>query len=132
MLVDLAGKTALVTGSTQGIGRAIAAKLADAGATVGINGRRSASVDAAVEELRAETPGRRLLAAAGDVTDPEGADAVIAALPSVDILVNNLGIFGATPALEISDEEWRRYFDTNVLSAVRLIRALLPGMAERG
>lgn len=132
MHVDLSGKTALVTGSTQGIGRAIAATLADAGATVGINGRRSTSVDAAVDELRAESPDRRLVAAPGDVTDAEGADAVIAALPPVDILVNNLGIFGATAPLEISDDEWRRYFDVNVLSAVRLIRSLLPGMTERG
>jgi NAD(P)-dependent dehydrogenase (short-subunit alcohol dehydrogenase family) len=132
MRVDLTGRTALVTGSTQGIGRAIAATLADAGATVGVNGRRSASVEQAVAELRGENPERRLVAAAGDVTDPAGADAVIAALPPVDVLVNNLGIFGATPPLEIDDEQWRRYFEVNVLSAVRLIRALLPGMAERG
>lgn len=132
MRIDLTGKTALVTGSTQGIGRAIAATLADAGARVAINGRSADNVADTIAELQAEASDRMLIAAPGDVATTGGTDDVLAAAGDVDILVNNLGIFGATPALEITDEEWLRYFEVNVLSAVRLIRATLPGMKERG
>lgn len=132
MRIDLTDKTALVTGSTQGIGRAIAATLADAGARVAINGRSADTVASVIAEMQAESADRDLIAAPGDVTNQEGADAVIAAAGDIDVLVNNLGIFGAADALEISDEEWRRYFDVNVLAAVRLIRATLPGMKARG
>lgn len=132
MKIDLSGRTALVTGSTQGIGRAIAATLADAGARVAVNGRSAESVASTIASLLEEDPARDLVAAPGDVTDEAGADAVIAATGDIDVLVNNLGIFGATPPLEITDDEWRRYFEVNVLAAVRLIRALLPGMTERG
>jgi NAD(P)-dependent dehydrogenase (short-subunit alcohol dehydrogenase family) len=132
MRIDLTGRTALVTGSTQGIGRAIAATLADAGARVAINGRRAEGVAATVEELRAESADRDLVAAAGDVTTAPGAAEVLATTGDVDILVNNLGIFGSTPPLEIDDDEWRRYFEVNVLAAVRLIRDTLPGMTARG
>jgi NAD(P)-dependent dehydrogenase (short-subunit alcohol dehydrogenase family) len=125
--LDLSGKTALVTGSTQGIGAAIAAGLARAGARVGVNGRSEGSVAMAIEEIEVGD----LVAAPGDVTTEEGCRAVLDALPQVDILVNNLGIFGAAPALEISDAEWRRYFEVNVLAGVRLTRAYLPGMIER-
>lgn len=131
-----------MTGSTQGIGRAIAATLADAGARVAINGRRAESVDETIAQLHAESSAagsstagsstRQLVAAAGDVTTEPGAAAVVAAAGDVDILVNNLGIFGAVPPLDITDEQWRRYFDVNVLSAVRLIRSTLPGMTARG
>ncbi|MFE6735919.1 SDR family NAD(P)-dependent oxidoreductase [Microbacterium sp. NPDC057650] len=130
MRIDLSGRTALVTGSTQGIGRAIAAALADAGARVAVNGRSVAKVDAAIAELAAD--GREFVAAPGDVTTEEGAAAVLAAAGRIDVLVNNLGIFGAEEPLAITDDEWRRYFDVNVLAAVRLIRAALPGMTERG
>ncbi|WP_243228718.1 SDR family NAD(P)-dependent oxidoreductase [Microbacterium sp. CIAB417] len=132
MRIDLSGRTALVTGSTQGIGRAIAATLADAGARVAVNGRSAATVASVIAELQAENPDRSLVAAPGDVTTTEGADAVLAATGPVDVLVNNLGIFGSENALEIPDDEWRRYFEVNVLAAVRLIRATLPGMKERG
>ncbi|HEY0249479.1 MAG TPA: SDR family oxidoreductase [Gryllotalpicola sp.] len=132
MLIDISGRTALVTGSTHGIGRAIAATLADAGARVAINGRNPDSVEVAIAELRAEGAARDLVAAPGDVTDEIGVAAALAAVGEVDVLVNNLGIFGAMPALDITDEEWRRYFDVNVLAAVRLIRATLPGMKEHG
>jgi NAD(P)-dependent dehydrogenase (short-subunit alcohol dehydrogenase family) len=132
MRIDLTGKSALVTGSTQGIGRAIAVALADAGARVAINGRTPGTVASVISELQGEDPHRDLIAAPGDVTDSAGADAVLAATGPVDILVNNLGIFGSTPALDITDVEWRRYFDVNVLAAVRLIRSSLPGMKERG
>ena len=132
MQLDLTGRTALVTGSTQGIGRAIAAALADCGARVAINGRTADGVQAAIEELRDGAPGRELVAAAGDVSTAAGAAEVLAAVGDVDVLVNNLGIFGSTPPLEIDDDEWRRYFEVNVLAAVRLIRLTLPGMTGRG
>src|SRR5690606_16974593 len=117
---------------TQGIGRAIAAALADCGARVAINGRTADGVQAAIEELRDGAPGRELVAAAGDVSTAAGAAEVLAAVGDVDVLVNNLGIFGSTPPLEIDDDEWRRYFEVNVLAAVRLIRLTLPGMTGRG
>ncbi|MFJ1748877.1 SDR family NAD(P)-dependent oxidoreductase [Streptomyces sp. NPDC088116] len=132
MKIDLSGRTALVTGSTQGIGYAIAAGLARAGARVAVNGRRAETVEQAVRGLRTETDSDDIVAAPGDLADEGGTRAVLDAVPQVDILVNNLGIFGATPPLEIDDAEWRRYFEVNVLSAVRLIRAYLPGMKERG
>jgi len=130
--IDLSGRRALVTGSTQGIGLAIATRLAAAGAEVAVNGRGRERVDAAVERVRADSGSADVRGVAADVTSDEGLDAVRAALPELDVLVNNLGIFGARPALEIDDAEWRRYFEVNVLSGVRLIRAYLPGMMERG
>jgi NAD(P)-dependent dehydrogenase (short-subunit alcohol dehydrogenase family) len=129
--IDLTGRTALVTGSTQGIGAAIATGLARAGARVAVNGRSAETVGAAVERLHAEVPGADLVAAPADIAADDGAEAIGGLLPEVDILVNNLGIFGARPALDIDDAEWRRYFDVNVMTAVRLIRHYLPGMRER-
>jgi len=126
MRLDLSGRTALVTGSTQGIGLAIATGLAAAGARVAINGRDRDKVLAALPE-RGD-----FVAAAADLTTDEGVGALLDVLPEVDILINNLGIFGARPALEITDAEWRRYFEVNVLTAVRLTRAYLPGMRDRG
>ncbi|GLZ47112.1 short-chain dehydrogenase [Actinomycetospora sp. NBRC 106375] len=131
MQLDLSGRTALVTGSTGGIGRAIAADLAGAGARVVVNGRDQGRVDEAAAGIRAETGGE-VVGVAADVATAEGADALAAAEPDVDVLVNNLGIFGPQPALEIADDDWRRYFEVNVLSAARLIRTYLPGMTSRG
>jgi NAD(P)-dependent dehydrogenase (short-subunit alcohol dehydrogenase family) len=130
--IDLSGRRALVTGSTQGIGLAIATRLAAAGAEVAVNGRGRERVDAAVERVRADSGNPDVRGVPADVTTDEGLAAVRAALPELDVLVNNLGIFGAKPALEIDDAEWRRYFEVNVLTGVRLIRAYLPGMMERG
>jgi NAD(P)-dependent dehydrogenase (short-subunit alcohol dehydrogenase family) len=125
--IDLQGKIALVTGSTQGIGYAIAERLAGSGAKVAVNGRSADRVDEAVARLRGDVVG-----VAVDVTTEDGVAQLLRDLPHVDILVNNLGIFEAVPALEITDEQWRTYFDVNVLAAVRLIRSYLPGMTERG
>jgi len=131
MQLDLSGRTALVTGSTGGIGRAIAADLARAGARVVVNGRTEPRVDGAVTHLRDETGGE-VVGVVADVATAEGAAELAAREPHVDVLVNNLGIFGAQPALEISDDDWRRYFEVNVLAATRLIRTYLPGMTARG
>ncbi len=128
LALDLTGKTAVVTGSTQGIGLAIARRLAEAGADVVINGRSEERVSQAVASLS----GLPVRGVAADVTNAEGAQALVDVAGAVDILVNNLGVFGSTPALEISDDEWRRYFEVNVLSAARLTRLVLPGMTDRG
>jgi NAD(P)-dependent dehydrogenase (short-subunit alcohol dehydrogenase family) len=124
--IDLTGKTALVTGSTQGIGLAIAEGLARSGARVAVNGRTADRVDTAVARLSGD-----LIGVAADVTTAEGVAELVRQLPDVDILVNNLGIFGAVPAQEITDEQWRTYFEVNVLAAARLIRTYLPGMTQR-
>jgi NAD(P)-dependent dehydrogenase (short-subunit alcohol dehydrogenase family) len=129
MNIDLNGRTAFVSGSTQGIGRVIAARLAAAGAVVTVNGREERRVEAVVAEMASEG---RIEGVAADVSTPEGAQVVFDAVPAVDILVNNLGIFGPQPALEIDDETWQRYWDVNVMSGIRLSRHYLPGMRERG
>jgi NAD(P)-dependent dehydrogenase (short-subunit alcohol dehydrogenase family) len=132
MRIDLTGTTALVTGSTQGIGLAIATGLARSGAHVVVNGRRRESADDAARSIVDAVPDARVSTLVADLASEAGAQAAVEQHPEVDILVNNLGVFGADPALEISDDEWRRYFETNVLSAVRLTRSYLPGMMERG
>jgi len=131
--IDLTGRTAFVSGSTQGIGLAIAQQLAEAGARVAVNGRSAERVQEAIDALAGAGIHRdQLLAATGDVTTEDGLASALEASGEVDILVNNLGIFGAAPALEITDAEWQRYWEVNVLAAVRLIRAVLPRMKEAG
>jgi NAD(P)-dependent dehydrogenase (short-subunit alcohol dehydrogenase family) len=131
MIIDLTGKTALVTGSTAGIGRAIGKGLAAAGASVIINGRKQGTVDKVVAALGAEVPGGKVRGVAADVATAAGCDALVRAAPDVDILVNNAGIFEPESFFEISDADWTRFFETNVMSGVRLSRALMPGMLKR-
>lgn len=132
MKIDLQGRTAVVTGSTSGIGFAIAKGLASAGARVVVNGRTQERVDRAVSGIAAEVEGAQVSGVAADVTSEAGAQALVQAAGDVDVLVNNLGIFGTAEPLDITDDEWRRYFDVNVLSAVRLTRLVMPGMTDRG
>jgi NAD(P)-dependent dehydrogenase (short-subunit alcohol dehydrogenase family) len=131
MKIDLSGKTALVTGSTAGIGYGIAKRLAAAGASVVINGRSRDKVDAAVSRLTAELSGSKVRGIAADVATAEGCKSLTGALPDVDILVNNTGIYGGKDFFDIPDEDWTQIFETNVMSGVRLSRAYMPGMLER-
>jgi NAD(P)-dependent dehydrogenase (short-subunit alcohol dehydrogenase family) len=132
MHIDLSGKTAIVTGSTEGIGFAAAEGLARAGATVVVNGRTQGKVDVAVTRIAASVPSASVRGFAADLSTAQGCDALRYAFGSADILVNNLGVFGPQPFFDIPDEEWERFFQTNVMSGVRLSRGYLPGMMERG
>ena len=132
MDLQLSGKTALVTGSTAGIGYAIAAELTREGAAVVLNGRRQESVDRAVGRLRDATAGARISGVAADIGTADGVTALVAALPQVDILINNAGIFDPKPFFDIPDEDWQRFYDVNVMSGVRASRAYMPGMLARG
>jgi NAD(P)-dependent dehydrogenase (short-subunit alcohol dehydrogenase family) len=131
MKFDLSGMTALVTGSTAGIGHAIAKGLATAGANVVVNGRSQAKVDAAVARLAEAIPGAKVRGVAADVSTAAGCTALTAALPEVDILINNAGIFEPKGFFDIPDQDWSRFFEVNVMSGVRLARAYMPGMLKR-
>jgi NAD(P)-dependent dehydrogenase (short-subunit alcohol dehydrogenase family) len=131
MKIDLSGKTALVTGSTTGIGHAIAKGLAEAGATVTVNGRTQAKVDAAVAALAKAVPKAKIRGVAADVSTVVGCKTVMMVLLEVDILINNAGIFEPKGFFETPDEDWTRFFEVNVMSGVRLSRAYLPGMLKR-
>lgn len=130
MDLQLADKLALVSGSTAGIGYAIAEALAREGARVIVNGRAQASVDAAVARLTATTNGK-VVGFAGDLGTAAAAEALAAAHPGVEVLVNNLGIFEPKPFEEIPDADWLRFFEVNVVSGVRLARLYLPEMRRR-
>jgi NAD(P)-dependent dehydrogenase (short-subunit alcohol dehydrogenase family) len=131
MNLGLSGKLAVVTGSTAGIGLAIAATLAEEGARVFINGRTQARVDSAVEKLRMNNRGAELNGVAADLGTAAGIDILIKEVPVADILINNLGIFEVKPFLEIPDDDWQRFFDVNILSGVRLSRHYLPNMLKK-
>ena len=131
MNIDLTGKTALVTGSTAGIGYAIANGLAASGAEVAVNGRGQDTVDAAVARLKQGVSGAKVRGIAADVSTAEGCAALLKALPDVDILINNAGIFEPKNFFKIPDEDWSRFFEVNVMSGVRLSRAYLAGMLKR-
>lgn len=129
MDLGLKGKTALVTGSTTGIGFAIAKALLEEGATVYINGRSEERVNSAIEKLK--SPKGKLLAAPFDLSEKAGVDKLIKMLPKVDILINNLGIYEVKNFGDITDEDWLRIFNVNVLSGIRLSRHYFPGMLEQ-
>jgi len=129
--LKLTGKTALVTGSTAGIGFAIAQSLAREGAHVYLNGRTQKRVDEAIAAIRSHTPTAKVEGIVADFSNSAGAQAVIAKLPEVDVLVNNVGIFEPKPFAEIPDADWLRFFEVNVMSGVRLSRHYLPGMLKQ-
>ncbi|HTL74095.1 MAG TPA: SDR family oxidoreductase [bacterium] len=131
MDLQLINRLALVSGSTKGIGLAIATGLAREGATVILNGRSEKSVAEALAKIRAAVPSARLESFAGDLAEAAAVEKLVARFPAVDILVNNLGIFEPKPFEQIPDEDWRRFFDVNVLSGVRLSRAYLPPMKQK-
>lgn len=132
MKIDLTGKLALVTASTGGIGFAIARGLAESGAEVIINGRSESSVNQGIQNLQQVVPGVAVRAAVADLSTPEGVESVLRAASGVDILVNNAGIYGPQDFYSTDDETWENYWQTNVMSGVRLTRALLPGMVQKG
>jgi NAD(P)-dependent dehydrogenase (short-subunit alcohol dehydrogenase family) len=131
MDLQLTDKLALVSGSTKGIGLAIATGLAREGARVIVNGRSETSVNAALAKIRHAVPPAKLEVFAGDLAAAAGVDKLVKQFPAVDILINNLGIFEPKPFEQIPDEDWFRFFEVNVLSGVRLSRAYLPGMKEQ-
>ncbi len=131
MNLELEDKLALVSGSTKGIGLAIATSLAREGARVIVNGRTVAGVTAAAAAIQAAVPAARLEPFAADLATEAGAAALVKQFPTLDILVNNLGIFEPKPFAQIPDADWRRFFEVNVLSGVRLSRAYFPGMLAR-
>jgi NAD(P)-dependent dehydrogenase (short-subunit alcohol dehydrogenase family) len=128
MNFGLKGKTAVVTGSTAGIGLAIATALAEEGAKVVINGRTDARVSAALAKIRHHNHTADLLGVAADLGSAAGVEAFVKQVPHADILINNLGIFEPKPFAEIPDSDWLRFFEVNVMSGVRLSRHYLPGM----
>lgn len=132
MDLKLKGKTAIVTGSTAGIGFAIAQALAEEGAKIIVNGRSESGVRGAIERIRKAVAPADVDGLAADAATAEGADALHRRWPQIDILVNNLGIFAPKPYFEIADDEWKRFFDVNVVSGIRLSRLYGQGMAQRG
>ncbi|MCF8713296.1 SDR family oxidoreductase [Joostella atrarenae] len=131
MDLELKGKRAFISGSTKGIGFAIAKTLAKEGAEVVINGRTQSSIDDAIKSISKEIDNANVTGYVCDFSSPEEIKSLISALGEVDILINNVGVFEPKPFEEISDNEWQRFYDINVMSGVRLSRALLPGMKKR-
>ena len=131
MDLQLKGKVAFVSGSTKGIGFAIAKQLLQEGAVVIINGRKKDVVDAAIEKLKAELPEAEVTGIAADFAKVEEVNALLAQLADIDILINNAGIFEPKAFADITDEEWLRFFEVNVLSGIRLSRVLFPKMLAK-
>lgn len=132
MNLQLEGKTAFVSGSTGGIGYAVASALTGEGAAVVVNGRDAGRVQDAVDRLRNEHPGSTPSGLVADFGDAEAIERLLDDLGQVDVLVNNVGLFGLADFDDVDDDLWHRYFDVNVMSGVRLSRRLLSGMLERG
>ncbi len=131
MKIELNNKRAVVTGSTAGIGFAIAARLAQAGAAVVINGRTQEKVEAAKKALLAAVPDAKVEGVAADLATAQGGADFTRRVRDADILVNNLGIFEPKAFEDISDADWSRFFETNVMSGIRMSRAYLPGMKKK-
>ena len=131
MDLQLTHKTALITGSTAGIGLAIAQRLAAEGAAVIITGRTQARIDEAQAAILKETPGANVRGVAVDFGEVAQVDNLLHEVPTVDILINNVGIFEPKPFAEITDADWLRFFEVNVLSGVRLARQYFPLMLKR-
>jgi NAD(P)-dependent dehydrogenase (short-subunit alcohol dehydrogenase family) len=131
MDLQLTNKKALVTGSTAGIGFAIASLLAQEGATVVVNGRSQERVEDAVKSIQKQKKDAQVTGVAADLGTKKGVELLTRQIPALDILVNNLGIFEAKPFPEINDEDWLRFFEVNVLSGVRLSRFYLPQMLQK-
>jgi NAD(P)-dependent dehydrogenase (short-subunit alcohol dehydrogenase family) len=129
--LKLKDKVALVTGSTAGIGFAVAQQLAGEGAHVYVNGRTQQRVDAAIASIRSQNPAARVDGIVSDFSSATGSETVIAKLPAVDVLVNNVGIFEVKPFAEIPDVDWYRFFEVNVMSGVRLSRHYLAAMLKK-
>ncbi|WP_267226216.1 SDR family NAD(P)-dependent oxidoreductase [Dyella silvae] len=132
MDIDLSGCNAVITGSTGGIGLAIAVGLANAGSRVVVTGRTRNRVDQAIEVVRKHSPDADVAGVVGDLGTNDGAKNLMEREPEADILVNNLGIFEPKPFFDIPDEDWLRFFEVNVLSGVRLSRHYAQGMIQRG
>lgn len=131
MKLNLENKRALISGSTKGIGFAIARQFAAEGVRVILNGRSESAVAAAIEQISKAVPGAKVEGFAGDLSTVQETENLLKRFPEVDILVNNLGIYEPKPFEEITDDEWRRYFEVNILSGVRLSRAYVPGMKKK-
>ena len=131
MQIDLTGKTAIISGSTAGIGLAIATGLAGSGATVIVNGRTQVAVNRAIAAIGDRYPTAKLRGVAADLGNAKGCAQLVAAEPHCDILVNNLGIYGLKDFFELPDDEWTRFFEVNVMSGVRLSRAYAQAMVTR-
>ncbi len=129
--MQLSGKTAFVSGSTQGIGYAVARALVEEGAAVTINGRDGGRVEAAVTSLQQAVPGASVAGVTADFAVPGQVDRLLDALGDLDILVNNVGVFEIKPFTEVSDDDWHRYLEVNLMSSVRLSRHVLPTMLAR-
>ena len=132
MDLELSGKRVFVSGSTQGIGFAIAKALLREGATVVVNGRREEGVRTAVRDLESAVPGASVSGIAADFESLDDVARLLDTLGEIDILVNNVGLFGVSPFGDLADDDWQRYFDVNVMSGVRLSRHVLGGMLARG
>lgn len=130
MDLRLAGKLALVSGSTAGIGFAVAKRLALEGARVVVNGRTQGRVDAAIARIKEQVANSTVSGVAADLGTAAGTASVVQAVPAVDVLINNLGVFEPKPFEEISDDDWFRIFEINVMSGIRLARAYLPHMRQ--
>jgi NAD(P)-dependent dehydrogenase (short-subunit alcohol dehydrogenase family) len=131
MDLELTGKTALVSGSTAGIGLAIAQELAREGANVTINGRSAERVQKAVAKIQETCPRGSVSGIAADLGTVSGVNVLVQSLPAVDILINNLGIFEPKEFSDITDADWLRFFEVNVMSGIRLSRHYLPGMVRK-